>query len=114
MFLSAAGDDLLALIVLAVARHKLTGSGPAVSALFATTLWPWQRSRCSTSRARRWPLESVLLIAASWPRRFAPATRARAPASSPARAVLHEHGANRWAREFSERNGGRMAVLGRR
>jgi MFS family permease len=39
VFLSAAGD-LLALIVLALEVHELTGSGPAVSALFATTLVP--------------------------------------------------------------------------
>lgn len=45
MFLSAAGDDLLALIVLALHVHKLTGSGLAISALFATTLCPWRRSR---------------------------------------------------------------------
>jgi MFS family permease len=38
-FLSAAGD-LLALIVLALQVHELTGSGLAVSALFATTLVP--------------------------------------------------------------------------
>jgi MFS family permease len=39
VFLSAAGD-LLALIVLALQVHELTGSGLAVSALFATTLVP--------------------------------------------------------------------------
>ena len=39
LFLSAAGD-LLALIVLALQVHQLTGSGLAVSALFATTLVP--------------------------------------------------------------------------
>ncbi len=39
VFLSAAGD-LLAAIVLALAVHDLTGSGLAVSALFATTLVP--------------------------------------------------------------------------
>jgi Na+/melibiose symporter-like transporter len=39
VFLSAAGD-LLALIVLALQVHALTGSGLAVSALFATTLLP--------------------------------------------------------------------------
>lgn len=39
VFLSAAGD-LLALIVLALQVHRLTGSGLAVSALFATTLVP--------------------------------------------------------------------------
>jgi MFS family permease len=39
VFLSAAGD-LLALIVLALQVHALTGSGFAVSALFATTLVP--------------------------------------------------------------------------
>lgn len=39
VFLSAAGD-LLALIVLALQVHALTGSGLAVSALFATTLVP--------------------------------------------------------------------------
>jgi len=39
IFLSAAGD-LLALIVLALQVHALTGSGLAVSALFATTLAP--------------------------------------------------------------------------
>jgi MFS family permease len=39
VFLSAAGD-LLALIVLALQVHRLTGSGVAVSALFATTLVP--------------------------------------------------------------------------
>ena len=39
LFLSAAGD-LLALIVLALHVHQLTGSGLAVSALFATTLVP--------------------------------------------------------------------------
>lgn len=39
VFLSAAGD-LLALIVLALHVHELTGSGLAVSALFATTLVP--------------------------------------------------------------------------
>ena len=39
VFLSAAGD-LLALIVLALQVHELTGSGLAVSALFATTLLP--------------------------------------------------------------------------
>ena len=38
-FLSAAGD-LLALVVLALQVHELTGSGLAVSALFATTLVP--------------------------------------------------------------------------
>jgi hypothetical protein len=38
-FLSSAGD-LLALIVLALQVHELTGSGLAVSALFATTLVP--------------------------------------------------------------------------
>ena len=45
MFLSAAGDDLLALIMLALHVHKLRGSGLAVSALFATTLCPQRRSR---------------------------------------------------------------------
>jgi MFS family permease len=39
VFLSSAGD-LLALIVLALQVHELTGSGLAVSALFATTLVP--------------------------------------------------------------------------
>ncbi len=39
VFLSAAGD-LLALVVLALQVHELTGSGPAVSALVATTLVP--------------------------------------------------------------------------
>ena len=39
VFLSAAGD-LLTLIVLALQVHELTGSGLAVSALFATTLVP--------------------------------------------------------------------------
>ncbi len=39
VFLSAAGD-LLALIVLALYVHELTGSGPAVAALFAATLVP--------------------------------------------------------------------------
>jgi Na+/melibiose symporter-like transporter len=39
VFLSAAGD-LLALVVLALHVHGLTGSGPAVSALVATTLVP--------------------------------------------------------------------------
>jgi MFS family permease len=39
VFLSAAGD-LLAVIVLALQVHELTGSGLAVSALFATTLVP--------------------------------------------------------------------------
>src|SRR3712207_6585441 len=39
VFLSAAGD-LLALIVLALQVHDLTGSGVAVSALMATTLVP--------------------------------------------------------------------------
>jgi MFS family permease len=39
VFLSAAGD-LLALVVLALHVHELTGSGPAVSALVATTLVP--------------------------------------------------------------------------
>ena len=39
VFLSAAGD-LLALIVLALQVHELTGSGVAVSALFAATLVP--------------------------------------------------------------------------
>jgi MFS family permease len=39
VFLSAAGD-LLALVVLALQVHDLTGSGPAVAALFATTLLP--------------------------------------------------------------------------
>ena len=39
VFLSAAGD-LLALIVLALQVHALTGNGLAVSALFATTLVP--------------------------------------------------------------------------
>ena len=39
VFLSAAGD-LLALIVLALQVHEATGSGLAVSALFATTLVP--------------------------------------------------------------------------
>jgi MFS family permease len=39
VFVSAAGD-LLALIVLALQVHELTGSGLAVSALFATTLVP--------------------------------------------------------------------------
>ena len=39
VFLSAAGD-LLALVVLALQVHELTGSGLAVSALFATTLLP--------------------------------------------------------------------------
>ena len=39
VFLSAAGD-LLALVVLALQVHELTGSGLAVSALFATTLVP--------------------------------------------------------------------------
>jgi MFS family permease len=39
VFLSAAGD-LLALIVLALQVHELTGSGLAVFALFATTLVP--------------------------------------------------------------------------
>jgi Na+/melibiose symporter-like transporter len=39
VFLSGAGD-LLALIVLALQVHELTGSGLAVSALFATTLVP--------------------------------------------------------------------------
>jgi hypothetical protein len=45
VLLSAAGDDLLALIVLALHVHKLTDSGLAVSALFATTLCPWGRWR---------------------------------------------------------------------
>ena len=39
VFLSAAGD-LLALVVLALRVHELTGSGLAVSALIATTLVP--------------------------------------------------------------------------
>jgi MFS family permease len=39
VFLSAAGD-LLALVVLALQVHEVTGSGLAVSALFATTLVP--------------------------------------------------------------------------
>ena len=39
VFMSAAGD-LLALVVLALQVHELTGSGLAVSALFATTLVP--------------------------------------------------------------------------
>ncbi len=39
VFLSAAGD-LLALVVLALQVHELSGSGLAVSALFATTLVP--------------------------------------------------------------------------
>ena len=39
VLLSSAGD-LLALIVLALQVHALTGSGLAVSALFATTLVP--------------------------------------------------------------------------
>jgi MFS family permease len=39
VFLSSAGD-LLAVIVLALQVHELTGSGLAVSALFATTLVP--------------------------------------------------------------------------
>ncbi len=39
VFLSAAGD-LLVLVVLALQVHELTGSGLAVSALFATTLVP--------------------------------------------------------------------------
>jgi MFS family permease len=39
VFLSAAGD-LMALIVLALEVHERTGSGLAVSALFATTLVP--------------------------------------------------------------------------
>ena len=39
VLLSSAGD-LLALIVLALQVHELTGSGLAVSALFATTLVP--------------------------------------------------------------------------
>jgi Na+/melibiose symporter-like transporter len=39
VFLSAAGD-LLALVVLALEVHELTGSGPAVSALFAATTVP--------------------------------------------------------------------------
>jgi hypothetical protein len=39
VLLSSAGD-LLALIVLALQAHALTGSGLAVAALFATTLVP--------------------------------------------------------------------------
>ena len=39
VFLSAAGD-FVALITLALTVHELTGSGLAVSALFATTLVP--------------------------------------------------------------------------
>ncbi|HYN52942.1 MAG TPA: hypothetical protein VES62_18625, partial [Thermoleophilaceae bacterium] len=39
VFLSATGD-FVALITLALTVHELTGSGLAVSALFATTLVP--------------------------------------------------------------------------